>query len=124
MFYINNDGLRFPKEIYDKLPDEQKKDFVSIKDEDYNNLVNKSNNENKEILVKNGQIILSERIVTKEDKLKNELNSLQSYMDSTDWISSKCYDLELKVKDEYPVEYEKRKSARLRIHEIKQILYG
>ncbi len=124
MFYINNDGLRFPKEIYDKLPDEQKKYFVSLKDEDYHNLVNKSNNENKEILVKNGQIILSERIVTKEDKLKNELNSLQAYMASTDWIPSKCYDLELKVKDEYPVEYEKRKSARLRIHEIKQILYG
>jgi len=36
-------------------------------------------------------------------------------MDSTDGSSSKCYALELKVKDEYSIEYEKRKLQELEL---------
>ncbi|MGD1818934.1 MAG: hypothetical protein ACPKOI_03505 [Pleomorphochaeta sp.] len=124
MFYINKNGDRYPQDIYQKLDDKKRLNFIAIEDNEYFDMLNKANSTNKKISIEYNKVVLVDRVVSEIDKLKNELNSLQSYMDSTDWISSKCYDLELKVKDEYPIEYEKRNSARLRIHELKQILYG
>lgn len=60
-------------------------------------------------------------ILNKEPE-KAELANLEQYLDDTDYISTKCYELKLSVQETYPIEFEKREQARARINELREII--
>lgn len=57
----------------------------------------------------------------KQKALTEELALLKKYLFETDWIVNKCYELGLKVHEEYPDEFVKRQDARIRINDIEKL---
>jgi len=123
-YYINESGDRYPELIYNKLSNEKKALFKEFSDKEYNEILEKAESLNSTVIVKNNKIVYVSKanLITEREKMIDEKRALQNYLDDTDWISSKCYELDLKVKEEYPLEYEKRKIARNRINELRAIL--
>lgn len=99
MFYINKNGARFPESIYSKLSDDKKIEFIPISDEEYYQLLEQSNAENKEFTVQNSVVVLKERELTPIQVLKNEKSSLKSFISSADYITIKLYRASLQGKD-------------------------
>lgn len=54
--------------------------------------------------------------------LKRELESLEKYLEDTDYMVIKCMERGLDMKYEYPKDYVDRQNARNRINEIREIL--
>lgn len=122
MFYINKEENIFPQEVFDRLTDERKIGFIQITDEEHSILLNKLNEEQKTFTLEDGEIIYSDIKISASETLNSEKSSLQSYLNDTDYMATKCYERELSMKVEYPEEYVKRQEARYRIDEIRLIL--
>ncbi len=123
MYIGKTSGKRYPKEIYNRLDESEKAEFVEVSDTEYEKIVEEANETNCIIGVSDeGVMTLTPRVVNESDELLFEKVSLKSYLTSTDWVVAKCYELELKVSDTYPDIYQKRGEARTRINEIDSLL--
>lgn len=133
MFYINKKGDRFPENIYNELSDDKKLGFISIPDEEYYQLLEQSNAENKEFALQGDVVTLKERELTQTQRLENEKSSLKSFVSSADYITLKLYRASLQgqnLLDEYSDTFQmtnrevlqKVDEAIARINEINSLL--
>lgn len=120
--YINTEGKRYPKQIFDRLSEEEQATFVEVDDETYDSLLIQANENSSYLIVENGEIVLKPYEIETEDSNIVEKRELQAYLDSTDYMSIKCFERGLDMETEYPDDYTKRQEARDRINEINSIL--
>lgn len=66
--------------------------------------------------------VIYEHPLEKKMVLQMEMNQLESYLRSTDYMAIKCAELGLSMASEYPTEYTERIKARARINEIEALL--
>ena len=119
MYYGTITGERYPKEIYNRLSDEKKEEFIEIDDDTMRALVNKANETNCDIVPNSeGYPSLQAREVDKSEILTMQINSYKRYLSETDWVVAKCYELGLTVSEEYPDIYALRVAARTQINEL------
>lgn len=99
MFYINSKGERFTENVYKKLSEDRQEGFVSITNEEYRQLFKQSNIEKKDFTLDGTTVVLKEREVSDTQLLKNERNSLQSFVNSADYVTIKLYRASLQGQD-------------------------
>ena len=121
--YLGKNGERFPKEIFDRLSTEEQKNFKFVEDKEIFDLVEKANKTDCDLIMgENNTLLLKKRVISNEQKLYNEKLYLETFLNDTDYMSTKCYERKLDMETEYPEEYVKRQEARIRINELKEII--
>lgn len=66
--------------------------------------------------------VIYEHPLEKKMGLQMEMEELESYLRSTDYMAIKCGERGLSMASEYPVEYAERQRARDRINEINALM--
>ena len=112
-------------EIGDKI---YKKNFKNITEYnhrclDIQNFVNNSK-ENLGINQTEEYIEIIKLKIDIKEEYDQEFIELKDYLNDTDYMVIKCSELGLIMSNEYPEDYIKRKAARARINELKQIMGG
>jgi len=91
--YFGKNGERYAEDIFALLSIDEQEEFegrgyVVVDDEVMAGINKIANTEQKDIIAdENGYPILQERIKSDKDILKSELNGLQSYLNSSDYVS-------------------------------------
>lgn len=87
MYYINTDGKRYPKQIFNRLSEEEQSTFIEIDDETYDSLLVQCDEESKYMVVENGEVVLKDREIEVENPLVVEKRSLSTYLNDSNYIA-------------------------------------
>lgn len=94
--------------------------YKEIDDTDWQAYINQANQDGKELSHdENGNPLIIDRVISEEEKKRQELDSLHGYLQQTDYVAAKLAE-GVATKEEYAEVLTKRAEARKRINELEK----